>query len=112
MFLGAVGGPKWADVPVDKRPEAGLLGIRKALGLFANLRPVATIPELIDSSPLKREKLEGVDIMVVRELTGGWGIENQRKGKRRAPWRAITIRARDGVISPRRAKRRSWSSKW
>ena len=71
VFLGAVGGPKWADVPVDKRPEAGLLGIRKALGLFANLRPVATIPEIIDSSPLKREKLEGVDIMVVRELTGG-----------------------------------------
>ncbi|MGD8341818.1 MAG: 3-isopropylmalate dehydrogenase [Gammaproteobacteria bacterium] len=71
VFLGAVGGPKWADVPVDKRPEAGLLGIRKALGLFANLRPVATIPELIDSSPLKREKLEGVDIMIVRELTGG-----------------------------------------
>jgi 3-isopropylmalate dehydrogenase len=71
VFLGAVGGPKWANVPVDKRPEAGLLGIRKALGLFANLRPVATIPELIDSSPLKREKLEGVDIMVVRELTGG-----------------------------------------
>jgi 3-isopropylmalate dehydrogenase len=71
VFLGAVGGPKWADVPVDKRPEAGLLGIRKALGLFANLRPVATIPELIDSSPLKREKLVGVDIMVVRELTGG-----------------------------------------
>ncbi|HEY5666896.1 MAG TPA: 3-isopropylmalate dehydrogenase [Gammaproteobacteria bacterium] len=71
VFLGAVGGPKWADVPVDKRPEAGLLGIRKALGLFANLRPVATIPELIDSSPLKPEKLEGVDIMVVRELTGG-----------------------------------------
>jgi len=71
VFLGAVGGPKWADVPVNKRPEAGLLGIRKALALFANLRPVATIPEIIDSSPLKREKLEGVDIMVVRELTGG-----------------------------------------
>jgi 3-isopropylmalate dehydrogenase len=71
VFLGAVGGPKWAKVPVDKRPEAGLLGIRKALGLFANLRPVATIPELVGSSPLKAEKLVGVDIMVVRELTGG-----------------------------------------
>ncbi|HUF72411.1 MAG TPA: 3-isopropylmalate dehydrogenase [Gammaproteobacteria bacterium] len=71
VFLGAVGGPKWADIPVDKRPEQGLLGLRKALGLFANLRPVATIPELVASSPLKAEKLEGVDIMVVRELTGG-----------------------------------------
>jgi 3-isopropylmalate dehydrogenase len=71
VFLGAVGGPKWADIPVDKRPEQGLLGLRKALGLFANLRPVATIPEIMASSPLKAEKLVGVDIMVVRELTGG-----------------------------------------
>jgi 3-isopropylmalate dehydrogenase len=71
VFLGAVGGPKWADIPVDKRPEQGLLGLRKALGLFANLRPVATTPETMASSPLKAEKLEGVDIMVVRELTGG-----------------------------------------
>ncbi len=71
VFLGAVGGPKWADIPVASRPEMGLLGLRKALGLFANLRPVATIPELIDAAPLKREKLEGVDIVVVRELTGG-----------------------------------------
>ena len=71
VFLGAVGGPKWADIPVAMRPEQGLLGLRKALGLFANLRPVATIPETIESSPLKPEKLEGVDIIVVRELTGG-----------------------------------------
>ena len=71
VFLGAVGGPKWADIPVEKRPEQGLLGLRKALGLFANLRPVATIPELIAASPLKAEKLKGVDIIVVRELTGG-----------------------------------------
>jgi 3-isopropylmalate dehydrogenase len=71
VFLGAVGGPKWADIPVDKRPEQGLLGLRKALGLFANLRPVATIPEIMASSPLRAEKLAGVDIMVVRELTGG-----------------------------------------
>ncbi len=71
VFLGAVGGPQWADIPVDKRPEQGLLGLRKALGLFANLRPVATIPEIMSSSPLKAEKLAGVDIMVVRELTGG-----------------------------------------
>ena len=71
VFLGAVGGPKWASIPVEKRPEQGLLGLRKALGLFANLRPVATIPEIVASSPLKPEKLEGVDIVVVRELTGG-----------------------------------------
>src|SRR5690606_32974929 len=71
VLLGAVGGPKWADVPVDRRPEAGLLGLRKSLGLFANLRPVRTFGCLADASPLKPAKLENVDIMVVRELTGG-----------------------------------------
>ena len=71
VLLGAVGGPQWADVPVDKRPEAGLLGLRKTLSLFANLRPVRTLPFLADASPLKPEKLANVDIMVVRELTGG-----------------------------------------
>jgi 3-isopropylmalate dehydrogenase len=71
ILLGAVGGPKWADIPVQHRPEQGLLAIRKALGLFANLRPVTTVPELITASPLKPEKLKGVDIMVIRELTGG-----------------------------------------
>ena len=71
VLLGAVGGPKWADVPVDRRPEAGLLGLRKTLGLFANLRPVRTLPFLADASPLKSAKLANVDIMVVRELTGG-----------------------------------------
>ena len=71
IFLGAVGGPKWADVPVEKRPEAGLLGLRKALGLFANLRPVTTLPSLAEASPLRADRLAGVDIMFVRELTGG-----------------------------------------
>jgi 3-isopropylmalate dehydrogenase len=71
ILLGAVGGPKWADIPVQQRPEQGLLAIRKALGLFANLRPVTTTPELAAASPLKPEKLEGVDILVIRELTGG-----------------------------------------
>ena len=71
ILLGAVGGPKWADIPVQHRPEQGLLAIRKALGLFANLRPVATTPELAAASPLKPEKLKGVDILVIRELTGG-----------------------------------------
>jgi 3-isopropylmalate dehydrogenase len=71
ILLGAVGGPKWADIPVQHRPEQGLLAIRKALGLFANLRPVTTVPELAAASPLKPEKLRGVDILVIRELTGG-----------------------------------------
>jgi 3-isopropylmalate dehydrogenase len=71
ILLGAVGGPKWADIPVQHRPEQGLLAIRKALGLFANLRPVATMPELASASPLRPEKLQGVDILVIRELTGG-----------------------------------------
>ncbi|HZF27696.1 MAG TPA: 3-isopropylmalate dehydrogenase [Gammaproteobacteria bacterium] len=71
VLLGAVGGPKWDAAPPKLRPEQGLLGIRKALGLFANLRPVTTIPELAAASPLKPEKLRGVDIMVIRELTGG-----------------------------------------
>jgi 3-isopropylmalate dehydrogenase len=71
VLLGAVGGPKWDNIPVPMRPEQGLLGIRKALGLFANLRPVATLPELAAASPLKPEKLRGVDILVIRELTGG-----------------------------------------
>ncbi len=71
ILLGAVGGPKWADIPVQHRPEQGLLAIRKVLGLFANLRPVTTVPELAAASPLKAEKLAGVNIMVIRELTGG-----------------------------------------
>jgi 3-isopropylmalate dehydrogenase len=71
ILLGAVGGPNWADIPVQHRPEQGLLAIRKALGLFANLRPVATNPDLAAASPLKAEKLKGVDILVIRELTGG-----------------------------------------
>jgi len=71
ILLGAVGGPKWDNIEVAKRPEQGLLGIRKALGLFANLRPVTVIPELAAASPLKPEKLRGVDILVIRELTGG-----------------------------------------
>ncbi len=71
VFLGAVGGEKWDTLPGHKRPEAGLLGIRAALGLFANLRPASIYSALVDSSSLKKEVLEGVDIMVVRELTGG-----------------------------------------
>ena len=71
MLLGAVGGPKWDDPKAKVRPEQGLLGLRKGLGVFANLRPVKVHPALIDASPLKAEKLKGVDIVVIRELTGG-----------------------------------------
>ena len=71
VLLGAVGGPKWSDPEAKERPEQGLLQIRKALGLFANLRPVVPHPAVLDASPIKAELLRGVDIMVVRELTGG-----------------------------------------
>ncbi len=71
VLLGAVGGPKWDNPLAAVRPEQGLLKLRKELGLFANLRPVKPHPVLIDASPLKPERLAGVDVMVVRELTGG-----------------------------------------
>ncbi|HSO12199.1 MAG TPA: 3-isopropylmalate dehydrogenase [Anaerolineales bacterium] len=71
VLLGAVGGPKWDDPNAKDRPERGLLALRKGLGVFANLRPVKVHPSLIDASPLKPERLKGVDIIVVRELTGG-----------------------------------------
>ncbi len=71
VLLAAIGGYKWDTLPRHLRPETGLLGLRAGLGLFANLRPATILPQLIDASSLKREVVEGVDIMVVRELTGG-----------------------------------------
>jgi 3-isopropylmalate dehydrogenase len=72
VLLAAVGGPKWDTTdPRQPRPEQGLLGLRKGLGLFANLRPVKALPALYDASPLRRERIEGTDLLVVRELTGG-----------------------------------------
>src|ERR687893_120518 len=72
VLLAAVGGPKWDSTdPAAPRPEQGLLGLRKGLGSFANLRPVRPSPALIDASPLRRERIEGTDLLVVRELTGG-----------------------------------------
>jgi 3-isopropylmalate dehydrogenase len=71
VLLGAVGGPKWDALPPSTRPERGLLRIRKELGLYANLRPAAVLPALADASPLKRSCVDGVDLLVVRELTGG-----------------------------------------
>jgi 3-isopropylmalate dehydrogenase len=71
VLFGAVGGPKWDRVAYEKRPEAGLLRLRKELGLFANLRPAICYPALADASSLKRELVEGLDLLIVRELTGG-----------------------------------------
>ena len=71
VLLAAIGSPQYDSLPREQRPESGLLGLRSALGLFANLRPVKIIPALIDASTLKREVIEGVDLLVVRELTGG-----------------------------------------
>ena len=71
VLLAAVGGPKWDGVPYEVRPEAGLLRLRKDLGLFANLRPAICYPALAEASSLKRELVDGLDIMIVRELTGG-----------------------------------------
>ena len=89
VMLGAVGGPKWDNVPYEGRPEAGLLRLRKDLELFANLRPALCFAALADASSLKREIVEGLDIMIVRELTGGvyFGepkeITNLSNGERR-----------------------------
>ena len=88
ILFGAVGGPKWDHLRPTERPEAGILRIRKTLDLYANLRPARLYPMLVDSSPLKRELVEGADIMVIRELTGGLyfgepcGIEGTGPGRR------------------------------
>jgi 3-isopropylmalate dehydrogenase len=82
VLLGAVGGPKWDDPSAKVRPEQGLLGLRKGLGVFANLRPVRVHPSLLDASPVKADRLRGVDILVIRELTGGLYF-GQPKGRSR-----------------------------
>ncbi|MBI1814131.1 MAG: 3-isopropylmalate dehydrogenase [Deltaproteobacteria bacterium] len=81
VLLGAVGGPKWDNPNATVRPEQGLLGLRKELGVFANLRPVTVFPELLEAAPLKTDLLRGVDLVVVRELTGGiyFGKPSERR---------------------------------
>jgi len=89
VLMGAVGGPQWSNTPRHLRPEAGLLGLRTGMGVFANLRPALCFAPLSDASTLKREVVEGLDIMIVRELTGGVyfgqprGIETLADGQRR-----------------------------
>ena len=84
VLLGAVGGPKWSDPSAVVRPEQGLLGIREGLGLYANLRPVRVYDELVDSSSLKPETIFGVDLLVVRELTGGIYFGERQEGEQSA----------------------------
>ncbi|HKB27364.1 MAG TPA: 3-isopropylmalate dehydrogenase [Methylomirabilota bacterium] len=90
ILFGAVGGPRWDDVAHEKRPERGLLALRKELDLYANLRPAKCFPMLVDASPLKRSVVEGTDLMVIRELTGGLyfgeprGVERFADGSARA----------------------------
>jgi 3-isopropylmalate dehydrogenase len=85
VLWGAVGGPKWDDPTADVRPEQGLLRIRRDLGLWANLRPVTVEPALVASSPLRAELLEGVDLLVVRELTSGAYFGKPAPHHRRPP---------------------------
>jgi 3-isopropylmalate dehydrogenase len=90
ILFGSVGGPKWDDAPHERRPERGLLALRKELDLYANLRPAKCFPMLVDASPLKRSVVEGTDLMVIRELTGGLyfgeprGVERFADGGARA----------------------------
>jgi len=110
VLLGAVGHPDFDEAPV--RPEAGLLKLRKSLGAFANLRPVAAIPALIGSSPLKREVVDGVDVLIVRELTGGAYFGEKEEGEERASDLSVYTReeiervARVAFEAAKRRKRR------
>jgi 3-isopropylmalate dehydrogenase len=117
ILFGAVGGPQWDGAPYEKRPERGLLALRKELDLYANLRPAKCFPMLVDASPLKRSVVEGVDLMVVRELTAGLyfgeprGVETIADGKRAVNTMAYTSReiervARVGFDVARKRRKR------
>lgn len=112
LLLGAVGGPKWSDPNATVRPEQGLLKIRAELGVFANLRPVQIYPELAAASPLKSELLENVDMMIVRELTGGIYFGEKSRGENFASDLCIyhtyeverVVRVAAGIAETRRNK--------
>ncbi|HEV7594042.1 MAG TPA: 3-isopropylmalate dehydrogenase [Gemmatimonadaceae bacterium] len=91
VLLGAVGGPRWDDPNAKQRPEQGLLGLRKALGVYANLRPVTVHPALVAASPLRPERLEGVDFIFVRELTGGIYFGEKRRDRVNGDERAVDV---------------------
>jgi 3-isopropylmalate dehydrogenase len=91
VLLGAVGGPRWDDPNAKQRPEQGLLGLRKELGVYANLRPVTVHPSLIAASPLRPERLKGVDFVFVRELTGGMYFGEKRRERVDGGERAIDV---------------------
>jgi 3-isopropylmalate dehydrogenase len=101
VFLGAVGGPKWDHLPKATRPEAGLLRLRKELGLFANLRPVRVFDPLADATPLKPEIVRGVDLIVVRELTGGlyFGQPSELRREPTGRWAVDTLPYREEEIA-------------
>jgi len=117
ILFGAVGGPKWDGLPQERRAERGLLALRKELDLYANLRPARCFPMLVDASPLKRSIVEGTDIMVIRELTGGLyfgeprGVERTADGARAVNTMVYTTReiervARVGFEVARRRRKR------
>lgn len=101
VLLGAVGGPKWSDPRAPVRPEQGLLSIRAGLGLFANVRPVKVYPALVDASTLKREVVEGVDLVILRELTGGayFGQPQGQWGEAPDRWAVDSMRYTEGEIA-------------
>jgi 3-isopropylmalate dehydrogenase len=114
VLMGAVGGPRWSDPNATVRPEQGLLRLRKELGLFANLRPVAPHPAVLGASPIKPELLAGVDILVVRELTGGIYFGDKRRSDTDAvdvcrytvaEIERVVRLARGGASSPRSTRR-------
>ena len=113
VLFGAVGGPKWDNVSFDKKPERGLLRLRKEMGLFANLRPATVFEALADASTLKREVVAGLDIMIVRELTGGVyfgeprGIETLPDGSKRGIDTQVYTTPEIERIAPRRLRARA-----